>query len=89
MTYRPSSSRPPEPERTDELGQTRVGGLPGVMQRIGAIEGVAVLLLVAVGLLVFGLASRQVWPVVVGGVLLVFTIADVVILSLVRKRYRP
>ncbi|MFD1720739.1 hypothetical protein [Amnibacterium endophyticum] len=73
--------------RTDELGQTRVNGLPGLMQRIGAIEGVAVLLLVSVGLVVFGLASHVVWPVVVGAVLGVFTIADIVILALVRRRF--
>lgn len=60
--------------------------VPRVFERVGAIEGVAVLVLVSVGLVVFGLATQQVWPVVVGGVLLVFTIADAVILSWVRRR---
>lgn len=77
-----------QPARADELGQNRVAGLPGLMQRIGAIEGVAVLLLVSVGMVIFGLASKQAWPVVVGAVLGVFTVADIVILSLVRKRLR-
>lgn len=73
--------------RSDEQGQDRVRGFGGVMQRIGAIEGVAVLLLVSVGLVIFGLASKQTWPVVVGAILGVFTVADIVILSLVRRRF--
>ena len=68
-------------------GGSRVRTIGGVMQRIGAIEGVAVLLLVSVGLVIFGLASKQTWPVVVGAILGVFTVADIVILSLVRRRF--
>jgi protein-S-isoprenylcysteine O-methyltransferase Ste14 len=64
----------------------RLSGAPRVFERIGAIEGVAVLLLVSVGVLIFGLASHQTWPVVVGGILLVFTILDAAILSWVRRR---
>ncbi len=73
--------------RTDQPGQSRVRAMGGVMQRIGAIEGVAVLLLVSVGLVIFGLASKQTWPVVVGAILGVFTVADIVILALVRRRF--
>ena len=79
--------------RGDDQGQggrpggSRVRTFGGVMQRIGAIEGVAVLLLVSVGLVIFGLASKQTWPVVVGAILGVFTVADIVILSLVRRRF--
>jgi protein-S-isoprenylcysteine O-methyltransferase Ste14 len=69
-----------------EEPRDRLPAVPKVFERIGAIEGVAVLLLVAVALVVFGLATHTVWPVVVGGVLLVFTVADAVILSWVRRR---
>ena len=69
-----------------EEPRDRLPAVPRVFERIGAIEGVAVLVLVAVGLVIFGLATHAVWPVVVGAVLLVFTIADAVILSWVRRR---
>jgi hypothetical protein len=68
-----------------EEPRDRLPAVPRVFERVGAIEGVAVLVLVAVGLVIFGLATHQVWPVVVGGVLLVFTVADAVILSWVRR----
>jgi membrane protein YdbS with pleckstrin-like domain len=64
----------------------RMTGAPRVLERVGAIEGVALLLLVAVGLVVFGLASHTTWPVVVGGILLVLTVLDAVVLSWVRRR---
>lgn len=66
----------------------RLAGAPRLFERVGAIEGIAVLVLVSVGAMVFGLATHQTWPVVVGGVLLVFTILDAVILSWVRRRTR-
>ena len=64
----------------------RLTGPSRVFERIGAIEGVAVLLLVSVGAVIFGLATHETWPVVVGGILLVFTILDAAILSWVRRR---
>jgi protein-S-isoprenylcysteine O-methyltransferase Ste14 len=64
----------------------RLTGAPRVLERVGAIEGVAVLLLVSVGAVIFGLASRTTWPVVVGAILLVLTILDAAILSWVRRR---
>lgn len=69
-----------------EEPRDRLPAVPKVFERVGAIEGVAVLVLVSVGLVVFGLATQAVWAVVVGAVLLVFTIADAVILSWVRRR---
>lgn len=65
----------------------RMTGAPRLFERVGAIEGVAVLLLVSVAAIVFGLASHTTWPVVVGGILLVFTVLDAVILSWVRRRH--
>ncbi|GAA4740276.1 hypothetical protein GCM10025783_09010 [Amnibacterium soli] len=69
-----------------EEPRDRLPAVPKVFERIGAIEGIAVLVLVSVGLVIYGLATKSVWPVVVGGVLLVFTIADAAILSWVRRR---
>lgn len=64
----------------------RLRGAPRLFERIGAIEGVAVLVLVSVATIIFGLASKQTWPVVAGAVLLIFTVADAAILSWVRRR---
>lgn len=64
----------------------RLPVVPKVFERIGAIEGIAVLVLASVVAVIFGLATRRAWPVVVGGVLLAFTIADAIILSWVRRR---
>ena len=66
----------------------RLQGVPRFMERVGAIEGIAVLVLVAVGLLVYGLAAHTTWPVVVGAILLVLVILDAVVLGWVRRTRR-
>jgi hypothetical protein len=66
----------------------RLAGAPRLFERIGAIEGIAVLVLVSVAAVIYGLASHQTWPIVVGGVLLVFTVLDAAILGWVRRRAR-
>jgi membrane protein YdbS with pleckstrin-like domain len=66
----------------------RLSGAPRLIERVAVVEGIAVLLLAAVGMVVFGLASHQTWPVVIGAILLVLVVLDAVILTLVRRRAR-
>lgn len=71
-----------------EEPRDRLTGAPRLFERIAAVEGIAVLVLASVGLIVYGLASRQSWPIVVGGILLVLVVLDAVVLTWVRRRYR-
>lgn len=61
-------------------------GTARVLERVAAVEGIAVLVLAAVAAVIIGLATEQVWLGVVGGVLLVLVIADAVILAWLRRR---
>ena len=71
-----------------EEPRDRLPAVPKVFERIGAIEGIAVLLLVSIAAVVYGLAVHETWPVVVGAILFVFTVLDAAILSWVRRRRR-
>jgi membrane protein YdbS with pleckstrin-like domain len=71
-----------------EEPRDRLAGAPRLVARIGAVEGIAVLLLVSVVAVIYGLASHTTWPVVVGAILFVLTVLDAAILSWVRRRTR-
>jgi hypothetical protein len=64
----------------------RLSGTARVFERVAAVEGIAVLILAAVGAIVIGLATDQTWLGVVGGVLLVLVIADAAVLVWLRRR---
>ena len=73
---------------TQDDGSRTPGRVPRTMERIGFVEGLAVLVLIAVGFGVLGAATHQTWPWIVAVVLLVLVIADAVTLTLARRRIR-